>query len=263
MTERVRVLHVEGDSALAQQAGTWIARNVDALDVTVVQTPNEGMEHLDGRAVDCVVAACSSLDDVLELLSHVRETDPALPFIFVSENGDTAVAEAVRTDEATEYVAADTEVPQFDELADRIHEAVARTDMTDEGLETSLHGIDDDLESLERLHEATNRLYGAESVQECHEITIDTAVSILGFDWCMLGEADEDLGRYRVRAASPGSPLEVGDVSIAIDEGLIGHAFATGESHVVDDVTDDDRAQPAREAIRSVLSVPVDGWGVL
>jgi PAS domain S-box-containing protein len=118
-------------------------------------------------------------------------------------------------------------------------------------------------ENLERLHEAANRLYAADSVEACHEIMIDAAVTILGFDWCTVaGPAEDDADLFEIRAISEATPLDVGDQPFGIDEGLSGDVYRTKESSIVDDVRASSRGKPTDEAIRSALTVPVGERGI-
>jgi len=118
-------------------------------------------------------------------------------------------------------------------------------------------------ENLEGLHEAANRLYQAESVEECYEIMIEAAVTILGFDWCTLASpADEDESRFQIRAISEGTPLDVGDQPFAVDEGIAGDVFQTKEASIVEDAQATERGQPTDGDIRAALTVPVADWGI-
>ncbi len=113
---------------------------------------------------------------------------------------------------------------------------------------------------LERLHDVTNRLYGAQSISEGLDIVIDAAVEVLGFDWCLLTSATE--GVFEIRATSADSPVRVGDRPLATDEGIVGTAYQTGESQLTADAERSTQAAPTHEFIRSVVTVPVGSWGV-
>ncbi|AXR80527.1 hypothetical protein AArcMg_0504 [Natrarchaeobaculum sulfurireducens] len=115
---------------------------------------------------------------------------------------------------------------------------------------------------LERLHDSTNHLYAAESVEESYRIAIDAAVSILGFDWCTLATPADDGETFEIAAISEHAPLEVGDRPFGLDEGVAGHVYQTGTASVVDDARGSSRGKPVDPAIRSALTVPVGDWGV-
>ncbi|MFB6124835.1 MAG: response regulator [Halanaeroarchaeum sp.] len=117
-------------------------------------------------------------------------------------------------------------------------------------------------ENLADLHRAANRLYGADSLEDCFRTTIDAAVDILGFDWCTLSAPAEDADLFEIMAISADAPLEVGDRPFAVDEGLAGHVYQTREPAIVDDVVDEARGKPTDDAIRAALTVPVGDWGI-
>jgi PAS domain S-box-containing protein len=117
-------------------------------------------------------------------------------------------------------------------------------------------------ETLEQLHETTSQLYAADSIDACLDVTIDTAISILGFDWCIIAAADDDEQLFEVRAISGDAPLAVGDRPFAVDEGIAGQVYQSGVSSVVDDVHAVDEGEPVTDAITSGLSVPIGDWGV-
>jgi signal transduction histidine kinase len=115
---------------------------------------------------------------------------------------------------------------------------------------------------LERLQHATNELYASESVQESTSITVETAIDILGFDWCVVTRADHDSGVFEVVATAGDTRLEVGDRPLGIEEGVVGEVYGTGEPRMVDDVAASDHGDPIDERIESAVTVPIGDWGV-
>ena len=61
---------------------------------------------------------------------------------------------------------------------------------------------------LERLHEATSRLHGCTTRAEAYDVVLGTGVDVLGFDWCCLAEAADDM--FELVAVSDGAPVTVG-----------------------------------------------------
>ncbi|AGN02258.1 HTR-like protein [Salinarchaeum sp. Harcht-Bsk1] len=118
-------------------------------------------------------------------------------------------------------------------------------------------------ENLEGLHEAANRLYVADSAEECYDVMIDAAVTILGFDWCTLAApAEDDEEMFEIQAISDGAPLELGDRPFGVDEGVAGHVYQTKEASVVQNAQDSDQGEPTNDEIRAALTVPVADWGI-
>ena len=122
--------------------------------------------------------------------------------------------------------------------------------------------LDTHKEHLEHLLQAVTRLYGAESAEECHNITIETAVSILGFDWCTLTAPAPDSEYFEIIAVSADAPVEVGDRPFKISEGVAGHVYQTKEPLITTDARDEKRGKPTSADIRSALTIPVRDWGV-
>jgi PAS domain S-box-containing protein len=117
-------------------------------------------------------------------------------------------------------------------------------------------------ESLEQLHDAADRLYVADSVEECYQITIDAAVTILGFDWCALTGPADNGEEFEIEAVSADAPVDVGDRPFGLDEGVAGHVYQTKEPHIVNDARESERGKPVEEDIRSAVTVPVGDWAV-
>ena len=113
---------------------------------------------------------------------------------------------------------------------------------------------------LERLHEATSRLHGCTTRADAYDVILGTGVDVLGFDWCCLAEAADDM--FELVAVSDDAPVTAGERHLGTDEGLAGEAYQTGTPVLADDARADAAAEPVDEAITSVLSVPIEDWGV-
>jgi signal transduction histidine kinase len=111
---------------------------------------------------------------------------------------------------------------------------------------------------LTALHDIATTIQTAETVSEATTQTVDAAADILDFHICSV-EIHED-GWLVPYAVSEGSPDD-GARAMRADQGLAGKTFQTGESHVVDQITGDE-ADPADEAYRSGMSVPIGEHGV-
>lgn len=115
-------------------------------------------------------------------------------------------------------------------------------------------------ERISSLHEAAHRLLTAESESAVYEETVRAAIDILDFDWCVTSRPNN--GRFELTAASAESPFEVGDAPLAVGEGTSGQAFETGESDLTNDMLADSQGEPADDAIRSGLTVPLGKFGI-
>ncbi|WP_436347305.1 PAS domain S-box protein [Natronorubrum sp. FCH18a] len=112
---------------------------------------------------------------------------------------------------------------------------------------------------IERLHEVASQLDDCTTPTEIAELTVEAAADVLAFDVCVVDRAE---GEYLVKEAVSAS-LE-GDFHrrIGVDKGIAGMTYRTGETYRFDDVRSVSAAEPGGEEFRSVLSVPIDDWGV-
>ena len=117
-------------------------------------------------------------------------------------------------------------------------------------------------ETLEQLHETANRLHAADSKAACLDVTIEAAVSILGFDWCTLAAPGPDGRLFEIKAVSEGAPVAAGDTPFALDEGIAGKVYQSGSPEIVEDAQAAEAGKPVDDAIESGLTVPVGDWGV-
>jgi len=115
---------------------------------------------------------------------------------------------------------------------------------------------------LEQLHHATNQLYASTSIADCTEITVETAIGILGFDWCVIARADTESGSFEITGRAGETQLEVGDRPLHIGEGILGEVYRTGEPEIINDTTTVDRGEPTDDRIESAVTVPIGDWGV-
>lgn len=112
---------------------------------------------------------------------------------------------------------------------------------------------------LTALHDIATTIQSADTVKEAAEQTVAAAAEILDFHICSIELLDD--GWLVPYAASEDLP-EGGVRRMRPDQGLAGKTFQTGESQIIDDVTDDNTSDPADSAYRSGLSVPIGDHGV-
>jgi len=128
----VRVLHVDDDESLLGLASTMLERR--GFDVVTVTDVDGALDVLDSEPVDCVVSDYQMPGrNGLEFLELVRERDPERPFVLFTGKGSEEVASDAIAAGVTDYLQKRTDPSQFEELADRIEQAV-RERRTAEGL---------------------------------------------------------------------------------------------------------------------------------
>lgn len=113
---------------------------------------------------------------------------------------------------------------------------------------------------LEQLHQTIHQLHTSESVKNCTQRTVETAISILGFDWCLVVSADEDAGHFEVVATAGETELDEGDRPLEFGDGIVGEVYDHGESKIVDCSTLE--RDQLGERIESAITIPVGDWGV-
>jgi len=121
----IRVLHVEDEPAFADVVATYFERNHDCITVETVTSAREGLDHLAGASVDCIVSdhEMPGMNGV-EFLRVVREEYPDLPFVMYTGKGNEEVASDAISAGVTEYLQKATGTDQYAVLANRIERAV-------------------------------------------------------------------------------------------------------------------------------------------
>jgi nitrogen-specific signal transduction histidine kinase/DNA-binding NarL/FixJ family response regulator len=112
------------------------------------------------------------------------------------------------------------------------------------------------LKALNRVATAIQTDQTAEQV--CERIT-RAAVEILDFDLCVLLLRE---GEWLVPYEPSTNTLPEGSRPLQLTEGIAGKTYRTGESYIVDDVSESDEAEPASDEFRATISVPVGDHGV-
>jgi len=112
---------------------------------------------------------------------------------------------------------------------------------------------------LKQLHEAVKRFQRCGSENELCRTTLEAIENIFQFDITLIYLIRED---KLVPTAAMGLPLR--DLSpFDMDEGLIGKTIENGKTFWSNDLQEVDVAKPESPELRSHMSVPIDGLGVL
>jgi len=114
-------------------------------------------------------------------------------------------------------------------------------------------------QALEALHDVTNSIQTADTVEDVCELAVTAAADILEFTMCtVLIREGEWLVPY---ATSDDSPVDTSQ-RMRIDQGGAGRTYRTGTTQVADDFGDDPDADPVKSSYRSGLSIPVGDHGI-
>jgi len=98
MTERIDVLHVDDDPAMADLTAAYLARELDAVEVTSVTDPTEALERLATGTdhdvpFDCIVSDYDMPGmNGLEFFTALREQHTHIPFILFTGKGSEEIA---------------------------------------------------------------------------------------------------------------------------------------------------------------------------
>ena len=124
---RIRVLHVDDESAFTRLTRTFLEREDEAITVETATSADDSLESIADRPPDCVVSDYNMAGmDGIELLRAVREDHPDLPFILFTGKGSEEVASEAISAGATDYLQKQAGTEQYGLLANRIRNAVTQ-----------------------------------------------------------------------------------------------------------------------------------------
>ncbi len=143
MAAGIQILHVEDDAGFAELTRTYLTKIDDRFSVTHAASPDDGLQALETKSVDCIVSD-HDLPDMngVSLLQCVREDHPDLPFILFTGKGSEEVASEAISAGVTDYLQKETGTSQYEVLANRIVNSVeqqrarAEAQKTEERLRT-------------------------------------------------------------------------------------------------------------------------------
>jgi len=122
-----RILLVDDQPDLAEVTGMHLENRRDNFDVTLATDGRAALDRLAEMAVDCVVSDYEMPEmDGLELLRAVKDRAPSLPFILYTGRGSEEIASEAISAGVTDYLQKRTTSDQYDVLANRVENAVAR-----------------------------------------------------------------------------------------------------------------------------------------
>lgn len=125
--ETVCVLHIEDDRNFSDLVATFLHEKRDYFDVKTENDPRDGLKRLEENNVDCVVCDYDMPElNGLAVLERVRDQYPDLPFILFTGKGSEEIASEAISKGVTEYLQKGGGSDQYDVLANRIEQAVAR-----------------------------------------------------------------------------------------------------------------------------------------
>ena len=137
---------------------------------------------------------------------------------------------------------------------------VVYTDVTDQ--KERERRLQDQKEKVEALHDIAAEIEASETARDVYDHVLDAAEDILNYDRGIVDAVDGD---HLVPVAIPdGVPEDEYHETTPIDadDSLAARAYRTGESILVDDLSNLDVA-PAEPTIRSAMTVPIPDYGMV
>lgn len=122
----IEVLCVDDEVDSAELTALRLERIDERFVVATATDAREGLDHLEGNDVDCVVSDYRMPEvDGLEFFERVRETYSDLPFVLFTGKGSPAVADDAQSKGVTGYLEK-SEDDRYEVLAEQIRNAVGR-----------------------------------------------------------------------------------------------------------------------------------------
>ncbi|MFC6865223.1 PAS domain S-box protein [Halomicroarcula sp. GCM10025817] len=125
----IRVLHVDDDPEFAELTATFLQREDDRFVVETASSAAEGLDRIETSRPDCVVSDYNMPGkNGLAFLEAVRSEYADLPFILYTGRGSETVASEAISAGVTEYLQKSGGTEQYAMLANKISNAVERTE---------------------------------------------------------------------------------------------------------------------------------------
>lgn len=123
----ISVLCVDDEPGFADLTATFLERFDDQLSAKAITHARDGLDYLTENGVDCIVSDYNMPEmDGLVFLEAVRAEYPDLPFILFTGQGSEEIASDAISAGVTDYVQKQSGTEQYELLAQRVRNAVAR-----------------------------------------------------------------------------------------------------------------------------------------
>ncbi|WP_196219592.1 PAS domain-containing protein [Halorubrum sp. BV1] len=189
--KEVQILHIDDDRDFADLVSVFLHRERDYFDVVSKNDPRDGLDYLNEADVDCIVADYEMpILDGLDVLDRVRDDFADLPFILFTGKGSEEIASEAISNGVTEYLQKGGGREQYEVLANRIEQAVARH-RAERQVTRGFHAIETALDGISLLDREGRFIYVNKSYAD---ITGYDRGELLGEQWEILYR-DEEIDR--------------------------------------------------------------------
>ncbi len=249
----IKILLVDDESSLLEQAKIFLEKIDDDLEVSTVSSAEKALELLDNESYDFIVSDYQMpVTDGLEFLEEIREErESEIPFIMFTGKGREEVAMKALNLGADRYIKKEgSPKDQFEFLADAIIRETIQFETKKEKEERE--------QKIRKLYEASIVLGDCDSEEEIYQHVLKSFKEILEFQGSSICMGDD--GGLIVKATDA-KYVEVGEKR-SNDEGIRGLTYQNQRSYLIDDLSEWEEAKPADPKFKSVLSIPIKDKGV-
>ena len=189
MSDEISVLHIEDDPSFADLVATFLERERDYFTIESENDPQNGLKRIEEADVDCIVCDYDMPGlNGLEVLGEVREEYPNLPFILFTGKGSEEIASEAISRGVTEYPQKGSGTGQYEVLANRIEQGVARS-RAEQQVARGFQAIESSHDGISILNDDGRFIFVNESYAEA---TGYDREELLGKQWKILYR-DEDV----------------------------------------------------------------------
>ena len=260
----IRVLHADDEPGLAELAAEFIHRSNAEIQVTVVTSGPEALATLADGAFDCVVSDFDMPEmNGIELLEHVRESNPDLPFILFTGKGSEEVASEAISKGVSDYLQKESGTDQYRILANRIDNLVRQ------------HRAESELEAKVEQQQVTAQLgeiaLSKAGLDELFDQAVELVATTLDNEYAKVLEYSTEDNELFLCAGVGWQEGLVGEATVGDgDDSQAGHTLRSEEPIIVSDLDSDERFRGSelltdhnvRSGISVVIGDPEDPWGV-
>jgi PAS domain S-box-containing protein len=256
----IRVLLVDDMPDVLELTKTFLGRVDERFDIVTETSADAGLTRLTDDAVDCVVSDYNMPGmNGLEFLEVVRERDPERPFILFTGRGSEEVASDAISAGVTDYLQKGTGHQQYELLANRILNGVAR------------HRAELRMQEHERISTVVRRvnqvLVRASSTDTLEQEVCKLISHSEPYLFAWIGSVDSDAQTLVPRAAGERDAGYLDEVTLKIDDspegrGPAGRSVRNQTVQVAQNIREDPSFEPWCEqalarGFRSVAAVPL------
>jgi len=250
MREKIRILFVDDEPPLLEQAKIFLEKENEGLDIITASSVDEALNLLQEGDFGVIVSdyQMPEIDGIefLEILRQEKETD--VPFIMFTGKGREEVAMKALNLGAQRYIQkGGNPKSQFEFLANAI---IRENDRYSTKKERE--------QKIRDLYNASVQLPTCYSEEEIYAQVLNSAQDILGFEACIIFMVEE--GGLVVKATQAPN-IEVGKIH-SKDEGIPGMTHQNQKPYLIDDIPNRKEAQPNDLDFKSTLCIPIKDEGV-